>query len=265
MNATIHFTHPEFYAGALLHPHIRDGGSDGRGGSARGRDGYSRSGGTGGTRPRDLCRRTVSNPGLLLQALALEDSIPWEKVEGFQMDEYLGIVADHPASFRGWMREHVVEALRPGKFHYLEGDAADPSEEARRYAAALSVSPIHLTCMGIGENGHLAFNDPPVADFADPLIVKRVALDAACKQQQVGEGHFPTLDAVNLMTHALTTVTIPALVGAQRIVCVVLRATKAEAVRRTIHGPVSTECPSSILRRQAHATLYLDADSAANL
>jgi glucosamine-6-phosphate deaminase len=196
-----------------------------------------------------------------LDALAKED-LDWSRVTCFHMDEYVGIGADHPASFRRYMRERVEDRLRPAAFHYVEGDAPDPEAECERYAALLRRQPLDLCCLGIGENGHLAFNDPPVADFDDPLDVKVVALDAACRRQQVGEGHFRTVDDVP--THAIT-VTIPALLRARAVLAVVPEARKAAPVRDALLGPVSTACPASILRTQAHARLYLDRESAALL
>jgi glucosamine-6-phosphate deaminase len=178
------------------------------------------------------------------------------------MDEYLGIADHHPASFRRFLREHVVQKVKPGTCHYLAGDALEAIRESDRYGDLLRAQPIDLCCLGIGENGHLAFNDPPVADFQDPRAVKLVRLDDACRRQQVGEGAFPDLDAVPPYAFTLT---IPTLCAARRLVCVVPERRKADAVRRALQGPVDTGCPASILRRQPHATLYLDADSASGL
>lgn len=197
-----------------------------------------------------------------LDALVEQPGVDWARVTGFHMDEYVGIAADHPASFRRYLREHLVERVPLAVFHFVEGDAADSDAECARYAALLRDHPIDLCCLGIGENGHLAFNDPPVADFDDPLDVKVVRLDDVSRRQQVGEGHFPSVDAVP--THAIT-VTIPALLRAATVLTVVPEARKREPVRRALQGPVDTTCPASILRTQRHATLYLDADSAADL
>jgi glucosamine-6-phosphate deaminase len=178
------------------------------------------------------------------------------------MDEYVGIGANHPASFRRYLRARLVERVPFAAFHFLEGDAIDVDAECERYSALLRDHPLDLCCLGIGENGHLAFNDPPVADFEDALDVKVVELDEACRRQQVGEGHFPDIPAVP--THAIT-VTIPALLRASSVLAIVPEARKAEPVRRALEGPISTACPATILRRQAHATLYLDVDSASGL
>jgi glucosamine-6-phosphate deaminase len=195
-----------------------------------------------------------------LAELVQEPDIEWKHVRGFHMDEYVGLSPDHPASFQRYMRERVAAQLPEMEFDYLTGNTADPEAEARRYESLLRAHPLDLCCCGIGENGHLAFNDPPVADFADPRAVKIVALEPESRRQQVGEGHFASIDDVP--THAIT-VTIPALLAAQRVLAIVPEARKAEPVRATLDDPISTACPATILRRQSHATLYLDPESAA--
>jgi glucosamine-6-phosphate deaminase len=197
-----------------------------------------------------------------IEALTQKEELPWDKITCFHMDEYVGIDSDHSASFAGWMKARVLETMKPKAFHFLNGKAADPEAEAKRYGALIQEKPIDLTCMGIGENGHIAFNDPPVADFKDPLPIKLVELEERCKQQQVGEGHFPSLQAVP--THAFS-LTIPTLLSGKRILCIVPEQRKAEAVRKTLEGPIATSCPSSILRQQAHAVLLLDEDAASEL
>jgi glucosamine-6-phosphate deaminase len=189
-------------------------------------------------------------------------SVDWSRVTGFHMDEYVGLPPTHPASFRRYMRERVAAHLGFGDFHYIDGSARDPDREAARYARLIEKHPIDLCCLGIGENGHLAFNDPPVADFDDPLMVKVVELDDRCKLQQVGEGHFATI--ADVPPRAIT-VTVPGLLGAAHLIAIVPEARKAEPVRAALEGPLGTECPASILRLQPHATLYLDPDSAALL
>jgi len=197
-----------------------------------------------------------------LDALTQRSDVDWSAVVGFHMDEYVGLPADHPASFRRYLRERVVDVVHPQAFEYVAGDATDPEAECRRYAARLAAHPLDLCCLGIGENGHLAFNDPPVADFHDPRAVKVVDLDDACRRQQVGEGHFAWLDAV---PRQAITVTIPVLLAAARVLAVVPEARKQAPVTAALTGPVSTACPASALRRTPQATLYLDADSAAGL
>ena len=177
-----------------------------------------------GTSQLAFLDRLVSMPG-----------IEWERVTGFHMDEYVGIPDEHPAGFARYMRERVVERVHPGEFHYLNGSAADPGAECRRYAALLEAHPLDLCCLGIGENGHLAFNDPAVADFADPEAVKIVPLDDICKGQQVGEGHFPTVASVP--PYAMT-VTIPALLAAGTVLAIVPEARQGvRGARRRSKGP----------------------------
>jgi len=195
-------------------------------------------------------------------SLQRDFSLPWERIECFHMDEYVGLSPNHPASFRRWMRERVESVVHPRAFHYIQGDAPDPEAECKRYAALLASGPIDAVSLGIGENGHIAFNDPPVADFNDPAAVKIVKLDDACKQQQVGEGHFANLAAVP--TRAIT-LTIPTLMGVANVFCIVPERRTAMAVKQALEGPIATSCPASILRRQANARLLLDSDAASLL
>jgi glucosamine-6-phosphate deaminase len=197
-----------------------------------------------------------------LEALIALGGIEWSRLTLFHMDEYLGIDPNHKASFRRYMRERVEQRVKPGTFHYLEGDAMQPLDECERYARLLQAQPIDLCCLGIGENGHIAFNDPPVANFEDPHKVKIVKLDLACRQQQVGEGHFPGLEAVP--QYALT-LTIPMLCSARNMLCVAPEKRKANAVKDALRGSISTACPASLLRRQSHAILFLDEESASLL
>jgi len=186
------------------------------------------------------------------------EGVPWAHTVVFHMDEYVGVGPDHPAGFQRWIRERIVEPAHPKAAYYVEG-LGDGETECRRYADLLQRFPLDLCCLGIGENGHLAFNDPPVADFADPRDVKVVELEAACRLQQVNEGHFPGLDDVP--THAIT-VTIPALLRAGRVLAVVPEARKAEPVAAALTGPITTACPASALRMISRATVYLEPDSA---
>ncbi len=202
-----------------------------------------------------------SQLAFLVELIKMPD-IAWERVRVFHMDEYVGLAPTHSASFQRYMRERVAAHLPVMEFHYLNGGAPDAEAEADRYAALLRAYPLDLCCAGIGENGHLAFNDPPVADFDDPRDVKIVALDEASRRQQVGEGHFATIDDVP--THAIT-VTIPALLVAGRVLVIVPEARKARAVHDALYGPISTACPASILRRRENATLFLDLESSALL
>ena len=199
---------------------------------------------------------------VFLDELMRIPGIAWDRVRAFHMDEYVGLPPSHSASFQRYMRERVAARAPFLEFHYLTGDAPDPQAEADRYAALLRANPLDMCCAGIGENGHLAFNDPPVADFDDPLDVKIVALEPASRSQQVGEGHFASIDDVP--THAMT-VTVPALLRAGRLLVIVPEARKADAVHDALYGPVSTACPASVLRRCANATLFLDDASSARL
>jgi glucosamine-6-phosphate deaminase len=199
---------------------------------------------------------------LFLAELIRHDDVDWSRVTAFHMDEYVNLPPTHTASFQRYMREKVAATIAVREFHYLTGDTGDAQAESDRYAALLRDHPLDLCCCGIGENGHLAFNDPPVADFDDPVDVKVVALEPASRRQQVAESHFATIDDVP--THAIT-VTIPALLRAARVLAIVPERRKAVAAHDALQGPISTACPSSYLRRQAHATLYLDADSASLL
>jgi glucosamine-6-phosphate deaminase len=197
-----------------------------------------------------------------LQKLVAMPGIEWKKVTLFHMDEYLGISASAKASFRCYLRERVESLVKPGAFHYIEGDAPLPLDEIERYDNLLKAQPIDLCCMGIGENGHLAFNDPPVANFRDKHLLKLVQLDDACKMQQVREGHFPSLEAVNPFAYTLS---IPALFSARKIICIAPESRKAVAVKAALEGEISTKCPASALRTQSQAVLLLDKDSAAGL
>jgi glucosamine-6-phosphate deaminase len=186
------------------------------------------------------------------------DDVPWDQVVIFHMDEYVGIGPDHPASFQRWIRQRIGQPASPRAAHYLDG-LAPADDQCKRYAELLRSHPLDLCCLGIGENGHLAFNDPPVADFDDPLDLKVVTLDEGCRLQQVNEGHFATDSDV---PDTAMTVTIPALLRAARVLAIVPEARKALPVRDALEGPVHTSCPASILQRSAHTTIYLDTDSA---
>ena len=197
-----------------------------------------------------------------LDALVGSSVIDWSKVVGYHMDEYLGLAADQPASFRRYLREHLFDrvGLSGERLRLIPGEQADrPLRTCWAYEEVLRAGPADLVCAGIGENGHLAFNDPPVADFLDPLLVKVVRLDHACRVQQVHDGCFSHLEQVP--THAYT-LTIPALMAPPIVSLCVPGLRKAEAVRRTLQGPIDESCPASILRRHPGAILHLDRDSA---
>jgi glucosamine-6-phosphate deaminase len=196
-----------------------------------------------------------------LDALAATGGIDWGRVEMFHLDEYIGVPDTHPASFRRYLRERIVERVRPRAFHFLAGDAADPAAECRRVGALLARSPIDVAFVGIGENGHLAFNDPP-ADFEteEPYLV--VELDEACRRQQLGEGWFATLEDVPRRAISMS---IRQILKAREILCVVPDARKARAVHECFDAEVTPMHPSSILQSHRATTVYLDRDSAALL
>jgi glucosamine-6-phosphate deaminase len=196
----------------------------------------------------------------MLHALAAAPCIDWRRVEAFQLDDYIGLPEHSPQSFANWLRAHFFDRVPIGAVHLLVPEP-DPEAAADRYAAELRAAPIDIACLGIGVNGHLAFNDPPVADFADPLDVKVVELDAICRQQQLDDGCF---DSIEEVPRRALTLTIPRLMRADRLFCVVPGASKRDAVARTLNGPIDESCPASILRWHADCTLYLDADSDPN-
>jgi glucosamine-6-phosphate deaminase len=196
-----------------------------------------------------------------LEAVVAADGVDWSRIDAFHMDEYLGLPDDHPSGFGNWLGAHLFDRLPFGSVHLIRpGD--DPERAAAEYAALLAEQPIDLVVCGIGENGHIAFNDPPVADFADPLDVKIVTLDDACRHQQVGDGAFASFGDVP--TRAIT-LTVPRLLRAEAIVCVVPGANKRQAVTDALLGPVTTACPASILRTRANVRLFLDQDSGADV
>ena len=197
-----------------------------------------------------------------LAHLIADKSIDFTKINAFHMDEYIGLPADAPQGFGNFLRERLFERVPFKSVNTIDSTAADPEAECRRYAALLQAHPCDIVCMGIGENGHIAFNDPHVADFGDKAAVKVVALDETCRQQQVNDGCFARLDDVP--THALT-LTIPTLTAPEAVFCIVPAKTKANAVYAALRGGITEACPASILRRHANATLYCDADSAARV
>ncbi|MBD2387206.1 glucosamine-6-phosphate deaminase [Cylindrospermum sp. FACHB-282] len=197
-----------------------------------------------------------------LDALIALGGVDWSRITLFHLDEYLGISADHAASFRRYLRERVDQRVAPKEFHYIEGDALQPIAECDRYTKLLQAQPIDLCCLGIGENGHLAFNDPAVANFQDIHSIKLVKLDTVNRQQQVNTGHFSNLEAVPQYAF---TVTIPMICSAKKIICLVPETRKAKVVKKILYGDITTDYPASILRQQPQATLFLDVNSASLL
>ncbi|MGB9148533.1 MAG: glucosamine-6-phosphate deaminase [Acidobacteriaceae bacterium] len=197
-----------------------------------------------------------------LAAIVEEPNIPWNRIDGFHLDEYLGLPVEHPASFRHYLRENLTSRTQMRSFLEIDGESGDPEAVCRRYAEALREANPQLCLLGIGENGHLAFNDPGEADFQDRDDVKVVQLDEACRQQQAAEGWFPGSEDV---PERAITLTIPAILRVPRLIVCVPGIRKAQIVRRTLHEPVSLHCPATILRTHPNATLYLDRDSASEL
>ncbi len=197
-----------------------------------------------------------------LRALRQRTDVAWSKVHIFHMDEYVGIDPDHDASFPTFLRTHFLDHVEGATFHPISGDADNVSATCAEYEHLLRTHPADAVALGFGENGHLAFNDPPYAEFHDPVWAKAVKLDEVSRRQQVGEGHFASLDEVP--THAIT-LTIPALLASARVLCIVPEARKAEAVKLCLTEPVSERRPGSRLRDIKHAVLYLDPASASML
>lgn len=196
-----------------------------------------------------------------LAALAATPGIEWNRIHALHMDEYVGLPADAPQGFGNFLRAAIFGQVPFASVDYI-GTESDPDETCRRYAALLQGIQVDIVCMGIGENGHIAFNDPPVADFNDPLTIKKVALDETCRLQQVHDGCFARIEEV---PRYAVTLTVPTMFRARYIFCIVPAPTKANAVRATVRGPISEQCPASILRTHEHAILYTDSDSAALL
>jgi len=195
-----------------------------------------------------------------LEALRTTQGIDWPKITAFHMDEYVGMSADHPASFRRFLRERLFDQVPVAAFHELDGEAADPSAECARYSALLAAAKPDLAFMGIGENGHVAFIDPAVCDFRERKLARPVELDDVCRMQQVHDGAFATLADVPKKALSLTTTLFLSIPHA---LVFVSGDHKAAAVRATIEGPITEACPASVLRRHQDATLFLDGAAAA--
>lgn len=197
-----------------------------------------------------------------LQCFSQDRRIDFARITAFHMDEYVGLAPDAPQGFGNFLRERLFGRAPFGAVHYIDGAAGDMAAECRRYAKLLNEAPIDIVCMGVGENGHIAFNDPGAADRSDPLDVKLVALDGVCRMQQVHDGCFAHIDEV---PERAATLTVQRLCRADHHFCVVPAATKRQAVRRAICGPIGDDCPATYLRLCRDARFYLDADSAALL
>lgn len=199
----------------------------------------------------------------VLEQLIAFDDIDWSRISAYHMDEYIGLSAENSdKSFGAFLDQHIFGKVPFKCVHHINGTSADPREECKRYGQLLKSNPTDIVVMGIGENGHIAFNDPWVADFADTEAVKVVELDEICRQQQVNDGCFKTLSDVP--THAIT-LTCPTLFSGDNLFCIVPAITKAKAVSKTLNGEINEDCPATILRKHNSAVLYLDQDSSSLL
>ena len=198
----------------------------------------------------------------MLATLVAAPDIDWGRVNAFHMDEYIGLNREAPQCFGNFLKEHIFGKLPFKTINYIDCEATDMEAECARYSALLRQFPVDIVLLGIGENGHVAFNDPPVADFRDEKRVKVVELDQACRQQQVNDKCFESVEKVP--THALT-LTIPALTNAKHMFCTVPCATKAEAVYLTATAPINEDVPATAMRNHPHAVMYCDKDSGAKL
>ncbi|NLI72369.1 MAG: glucosamine-6-phosphate deaminase [Bacteroidales bacterium] len=197
-----------------------------------------------------------------IEHLIANKSIEWNRINAFHMDEYIGLADDAPQRFGNFLKDRIFSRVPFKSVNYINGLAEDIDEECKRYSNLLEKYPADIICLGIGENGHIAFNDPGVADFNDDKLVKVADLDLVCRQQQVNDKCFDELDEVP--TQALT-LTIPALLRGKYLFCIVPARTKAHAVYNTVNGEISEDCPATILRTKENVILYLDAESSALL
>jgi glucosamine-6-phosphate deaminase len=190
-----------------------------------------------------------------LDCLVNAARIDWSRVILYHLDEYLGITAAHPGSFRYYLKEKIVSKINCCQFHFIEGDAAQPLAECIRYSQLLQQQPIDLCLLGIGDNGHLAFNEPSVADFNDPHVIKLVKLEEITRQQQVNGGYFSNIDAVPNYAYTLT---IPTICRAKKIFCLAPGKHKQEVVKKTLNESINTSFPATILRTQPQAILFFN-------
>jgi glucosamine-6-phosphate deaminase len=197
----------------------------------------------------------------MLANLIQEPDMDWAKVTGFHLDEYIGLPLSHPASFRGYLKERFVDHVPLKQFHYIDGEFNPIEQECERLSTAISRHPIDVAFVGIGENGHLAFNDPP-ADFETEVPYIVVDLDEACRQQQLGEGWFPSFEDVP--TQAIS-MSIRQIMKSEAIICTVPDERKAQAVAAAIEGDITNDLPASILQRHPNTTVYLDPPAASQL
>jgi len=193
----------------------------------------------------------------MLYELLQDEDIDWSKVIGFHMDEYIGLPEDSDQWFSIYLEKNLLSKKKLKEFHFIDG-TLDADVMIEKYTSLINAKPIDLVCLGVGENGHIAFNDPPVADFKDPMIIKKVALDRFSRQQQVNDGCFPTIEDVP--THALS-LTIPALLKGEAMVCTVPGETKKQAIKAMLNDEISVSCPATILRTHKNAHLFMDKEA----
>ena len=199
----------------------------------------------------------------VLQSLIAYDDIEWGRINAYHMDEYIGLATDlKDRSFGTYLTDHIFGKVPFKSINLIDSTATDSAAECARYSKLLADNPTDIVVMGIGENGHIAFNDPWIAKFDDEEAVKVVPLDEVCRQQQVNDGCFASIDLVP--THAIS-LTCPTLAAGKALFCIVPAPTKAQAVKRTLEGEINEDCPATILRRHRAAILYLDGDSSALL
>jgi glucosamine-6-phosphate deaminase len=250
----------KFRCGTLAIEIYKDGVAAGEAAARAAADALRELGGNGRSIP--VVFATGGSQVAFLRTLTELGDLPWSQLQAFHMDEYAGIKADHPGSFCRYLRERLLQRVPIGEFCFIDGAAPDPAQTCKDYAEKLRLANPQLCFLGIGENGHLAFNDPHAADFNDPLDMKVVQLDIDCREQQAAEGWFESIEEV---PEFAMTLTIPTLMRIPRLIATVPGARKAAIVRRALEEPVSTRCPATILRTHPNATIYLDLESAAEL
>lgn len=197
-----------------------------------------------------------------LAILASIKGLDWPRVATFQLDEYVGLSPDKPQRFANFLQTHLYRHVNPGLTHFLDGNARSLDGECDRYSKLLECYPLDIACIGVGQNGHIAFNEPGEADFSDDQMVRIVDLDPGSRMQQVQDGCFARVEEV---PRSALTLSIPAIVKSAQIYCIVPGSHKAQAIRDTLRSPISSTCPASILRRHQQATLYLDQEAAAGV
>lgn len=197
-----------------------------------------------------------------LAALINAEGIEWNRVNAFHMDEYIGLSPDAPQGFGNFLKNAVFSKLPFKSVNYIYAEGERAEETCARYTKLIKENPIDIVCLGIGENGHIAFNDPWVADFNDKEVIKKVELDEVCRQQQVNDGCFAELSDVP--KYALT-LTVPTLFNADYLFCTVPAPTKADAVYKTVNNDINEDLPATIMRRHENAVMYCDKESGAKI